>query len=78
MGLLDSANAASVRIFGVLTALFGLIVVSSWGLISAVILIIAGGAAYFIGGDPNAQGVSRRVGWFIVYFALLVLAVGFR
>lgn len=76
MGILDTLNASAVRLLGVVTVLFGIAVVSWWGVISAALLVVAGVAAYTIGGDPNAQGLIRRTGWFLVYGVLFVVAFG--
>ena len=67
-----STNATSAKIIGALTVLFGLLVIGSYGFVSAAMFVAAGSTLFFSAGDQIRTGFNLRNLALVIGYGVLV------
>jgi len=75
-GFLTRSNAASARLFAVLTFLGAYASYPRFGLPSALVIAASGVALWVLSGDPHNHGAIRRVSGGVLWMLLLILGLG--
>lgn len=72
-----STNATSAKIIGALTILFGVLVIDSYGVISAAMFVTAGSILLFGAGDQIRTGFNlKNLALIIAYCVIAFFALG--